>query len=128
MQIIGDAHKKTRDFVFVADAVAGILAIAGNGNLGEVYNIGSGTELSMFDLANMIGTVTGKSAEIQEIKTVTDDTYRLTASIEKLESLGYAPKTSLEDGLRQVAAYLGASPELPEGATIFDSRQSGEAA
>lgn len=127
IQVVGDAKKKTRDFVHIKDLITGILLITDKAPIGEVYNIGSGTEISMKDLCDVIGRVTGEDAVIEEIKYITDDTYRLVASIDKLKKLGYAPKVGIEDGVRQLVGYLGPNPELPRGSTIFDSSQSGKA-
>ena len=57
IQVVGDARRKTRDFVHVSDAVGGLLAIAGRARPGEILNVGSGTEVSMQELAERIHRV-----------------------------------------------------------------------
>lgn len=125
--IVGNAKKKTRDFIHVSDAVSGILHIADKAKPGEVFNIGSGTEISMYDVVKIMEKVTGKKAKIEEIPEITDDTYRLICSIEKLKKLGYKPKMSIENGIRQLVEYLGENPELPVGETVFTADQIGKA-
>jgi UDP-glucose 4-epimerase len=80
----------------------------------------------MRQLVEVISTVTGRQAVTNEIKTVTEDTYRLVADISKLESLGYRPRVALTEGIRELARGLGENPELPSGATIFKRGQKAE--
>jgi UDP-glucose 4-epimerase len=126
IQIVGDIDRKTRDFVHVSDLVAGLLTIADKGQLGEVYNIGSGTETSMRQLVDVIGAATGRQPAVKVISEVEDDTYRLVADIAKIKVLGYRPATSLLDGVRALAETLGPAPELPGSPTIFSRGQHAE--
>lgn len=126
IQVVGDADRKTRDFVHVSDVVAALLLIADLAPAGEVFNIGSGQEVSMRELATTIGTATGRPAVIEELPQVTQDTYRLVAGISKLRALGYVPRTSLDAGVRELAAQLGEAPELPGVTTIFAQGQHAE--
>lgn len=126
IQIVGDMKHKTRDFVNVHDLVQGLLVIADKAAVGEVFNVGSGEETSMEGLVEIIGQVTGKTPRVHEISQITSDTYRLVADIAKLQSLGYAPRVSLVDGVREIVQELGEHPELPSGATIFEQGQQAE--
>ncbi|MFD0852364.1 NAD-dependent epimerase/dehydratase family protein, partial [Actinomadura adrarensis] len=45
--VVGDIDRKTRDFVHVSDVCSALMTMAENGEPGEAYNIGSGTETSM---------------------------------------------------------------------------------
>jgi nucleoside-diphosphate-sugar epimerase len=124
--IVGDSDRKTRDFVHVRDLVQGLLLMADRAPSGEVYNVGSGEEVSMRELAEIICSVTGRKAAITEIPQITEDTYRLVADISKLRALGYNPEVTLPDGVRQLVKELGEAPELPGGATIFRKGQRAE--
>lgn len=104
----------------------GLITIAENAPSGEVYNIGSGDEISMRELTDLIAEVTGRETQIDALPEITEDTYRLVADITKLRSLGYAPQTSLKDGIADLVEHLGESPELPGGATIFRKGQEAE--
>ena len=73
----------------------------------------------MLDLATVIGAVTAREVAINEIASVTQDTYRLIANIEKIKALGYVPRVSISEGVRQLVEQLGDYPELPGGVTIF---------
>jgi len=126
IHIVGDANRKTRDFVHVSDLVQGLLLIADKANAGEVFNLGSGEEVSMRQLTEAIGSATGRTAVIDEISEVTEDTYRLVADISKIRSLGYVPRTSLVEGVKQLAVELGENPQMPSGTTIFKKGQKAE--
>jgi UDP-glucose 4-epimerase len=124
--VIGNAERKTRDFVHVDDAVQGLLLLAEYGGVGEAYNIGSGSEISMEKLAHTISDITGRPHLLQQDQSITDDTYRLVADISKLRSLGYQPKVNLDEGVRRLLAWMGERPALPGCSTIFKAGQSGE--
>ena len=126
IEVVGDADRKTRDFVHVSDVASALLLIADRGVPGEVYNIGSGEETSMRELASTIADVTGRPASVTEVPDVTEDTYRLVADASKLRSVGYAPRMSLAEGVKALAAELGPSPELPGTSTIFRAGQQAE--
>jgi UDP-glucose 4-epimerase len=128
IQIVGDMKRKTRDFVNVKDLVQGFLIIADKAEAGEVFNVGSGEEISMKQLVSVIGKVTGRTPRVHEIPEITQDTYRLVGDISKLKSLGYKPTVSLEEGIRTVVKELGEFPELPSGETIFAQGQHAEEA
>ncbi len=126
IRIIGDIDRKTRDFVHVSDVVQSLLLIADHAAEGEVFNLGSGTEVTMRELANIIGSVTGQQPVIETIANIMEDTYRLVSDISKIRGLGYVPKVSLAEGLRRLVEELGQHLQMPAGATIFKRGQRGE--
>lgn len=126
IQIIGDPDRKTRDFVHVSDVIEGLLIIAERAPSGEAFNLGSGEEVTMRQLADIIGSATGRPTKIDTIMGITEDTYRHVADISKLRSLGYEPRMSIPDGVKRLAEALGDRPEMPEGATIFKKGQQAE--
>lgn len=58
IKIYGDGSQK-RDWIYVDDAVEGILAALKNGRRGEIYNIGNGVHMSASELAQEVATVMG---------------------------------------------------------------------
>ncbi len=126
IQIVGDPDGKTRDFVHVDDLVAGLLTIADRADVGEVFNIGSGEEISMRQLVDTIGAATGREPALQVLSEIADDTYRLVADISKLAGLGYRPGVPFCDGVRKLAETMGPAPELPATPTIFSRGQRAE--
>lgn len=126
IEVVGNPERKTRDFVHVSDVVSALVLIADRAPAGEVYNVGSGEETSMRELASIIGAVTGRPASVTEILQVSQDTYRLVGDIAKLRHLGFAPRVSLFEGVQALANELGSAPELPRVATVFHTGQKAE--
>lgn len=126
IRIVGDIDRKTRDFVYVGDVVQGLILIADRAAEGEVFNLGSGNEVTMRDLVEAIDSVTGKQPSIKMITDITEDTYRLVSDISKIRGLGYVHAVSLEEGLRHLAEDLGQHPRMPGTPTIFKKSQRGE--
>ena len=96
----------TREFLYVADAADGILTATEYYNRSEPVNIGSGQEISIKDLAELIARLTGF-----EGKLVWDNTKpngqprRALDTIRAAEYFGWRAKTTFEDGLRQTIAW-----------------------
>ena len=97
--LYGDGHQ-TRDFTFVSDVVEANLAAAAKGVPGRVYNIGGGSRVSVNDVLEMIGKITGRRLSVQaEVDQKGDmrHTYADTR-LARIE-LGFAPQVGLEEGL-----------------------------
>jgi UDP-glucose 4-epimerase len=62
--VYGDGEQ-TRDFTYVADAVAANLAAAEKGVPGRAYNIGGGSRVSVNRVLEAIGKIAGKAPEVQ---------------------------------------------------------------
>ena len=101
--------EETRDFTFVGDIVDGLLR-AGvlKEAIGEEFNLASGREIQIKELAEMINGLTGNKAGINFMSRRKWDTKsRILASVEKGEKLiGYSPKTKFEDGLPQAIEWF----------------------
>ncbi|WIM94514.1 NAD-dependent epimerase/dehydratase family protein [Actinoplanes oblitus] len=117
--VVGDVDGKTRDFIHVRDLCDSLVALAESGTEGEVYNLGSGEEVSMRQLADAVESATGRPAELVPDRTVLSDTYRLVADVSKLAGIGFRARVPLADGIRELAGLLGENPELPTVAAIF---------
>ncbi len=99
--IFGDG-RQTRDFVYIDDVIEAMVAAATARHVdGEVINVGSGQETSVRDLAVKIGQIVGRPVEPLYSQAQSGGVERLCADIGKAgRLLKYAPKVSLEDGLR----------------------------
>lgn len=108
---LGSLHP-TRDFNYVSDTVAGFLAIAESQNtVGEVTNIGSGKEISIGDLVQLMGKICEVDLEIQQddnrLRPEKSEVNRLLASSEKITRLtGWTPQVDLETGLKKTAEWI----------------------
>jgi len=102
------------------------VVIAERAQPGEILNVGSGTEVSMRELAEHIERAAGGTVRVRELTDIQDDTYRLVADISRLSRLGYVPRVPLDEGVAGLIEELGDRPELPMGATTFRRGQKGE--
>jgi nucleoside-diphosphate-sugar epimerase len=105
-QIYGDGAQ-TRDFIYIDDVVNGlVLAATKNAGRGEVYNIASGKETSINELAALLNEILGKSIEPEHVDPVPGDIKFSVADISKArDKLDFAPKTDLKEGLKRIATF-----------------------
>ena len=97
--LYGDGHQ-TRDFTFVADAVEANLAAATKGVPGHVYNIGGGSRVSVNEVLQVIGKVTGRTPSVRSEGDQKGDMRHTYADTELARTeLGFAPRVGLEEGL-----------------------------
>jgi UDP-glucose 4-epimerase len=105
--IYGDGTQ-TRDYVYVGDAVAAFLAAADSGRPGT-WNIGTGAEVSVLDLAAIIGAVAGRPVEPQYAPHRPGELQRSALAVDRAErDLGWRSVTSLRDGVRAVYRWIEA--------------------
>jgi UDP-glucose 4-epimerase len=106
IRVYGDGEQ-TRDFTFVHDAVNATVAAAVRGVPGRVYNIGGGSRVSVNDVVEVIGRVTG-SRPIVEVESAQPGDMRHTYADTSLAraDLGFQPQISLEEGLKAEYQWL----------------------
>ncbi|MCK4731112.1 MAG: GDP-mannose 4,6-dehydratase, partial [Methanophagales archaeon] len=104
--IFGDGTQ-TRDFTFVDDAVkANILAAKGN-MVGEVFNVGGGSRISVNELFNEIEKIVGKKAKIKYIEKQKGDVRDTLADVSKAKKvLGWKPNTEINKGLVRFTKWM----------------------
>jgi len=101
---ITGSGNETRDFNFIEDTLEGtILAAHYDSAIGGIYNIGSGMETKIKDVARVINKICDNKAGIKLIERRTWDRIpRRLADITKAqEELAYQPRTKLEEGLQK---------------------------
>lgn len=104
LPITGDGSE-TRDWTFVDDIVAGLLAMGVRQEaVGEAINLGSGVEHQVIELANIVNSLTKNQAGVKYVaRRDWDVKTHLRSSITKARRLlGYNPGTRFEEGLREV--------------------------
>jgi UDP-glucose 4-epimerase len=97
----------TRDFIYVDDIVAGLLLCATRGEPGEVYNLASGVETSILELANLINTLTGNPTPIQ-LQPPRDwdrSGKRFGRTVKAQEKLGFEAHLGLREGLARTISW-----------------------
>jgi UDP-glucose 4-epimerase len=105
--IHGDGNQ-TRDFTYVDDAVeATLLAAVSDRALGEVFNVGTGVETRVNDLADVLARIIGVEVTPQHSdRRDVDNIRRRVVNIEKTRrALRWVPEVTLEEGLRRTVAW-----------------------
>lgn len=88
-----------REFLYVDDLASACVFLMKNYREKEFLNIGSGEEVSIGDLAVLIQQVVGYSGELYFNTEKPDGTPRKLLDSSHIKSLGWSPKTSLEQGV-----------------------------
>jgi nucleoside-diphosphate-sugar epimerase len=114
--MFGDGSQ-TRDFTFVTDAVQALHRVAEHGDLhGEVYNLASGRECSILQLAHLLGGQLGVQPDFEFSGHVRPgDPERWWADIGRLRALGYTPEVALEEGLERTVRWYQDEEKEPGG-------------
>jgi UDP-glucose 4-epimerase len=100
--VIHGNGEQTRDYVYVDDVVNAMVAAASASDVNNLtINVGSGTEVSVRELARLAAEVTGGHPEVVYNPRNEGGLSRLRADLTLArEKLGYEPKTSLIEGLK----------------------------
>ena len=98
---------QTRDFTFVADAVAAaVAALAYDGNE-TVFNIGGGSRVSLNHVLDLLGKVMNRRLDVRFVEPQKGDVTHTFADVSLAQrELGYAPTTSLEEGLAREVEWV----------------------
>ena len=101
IEIYGDGLQ-TRDFTFVADAVEGNLLAMKTTQVGEVFNIGGGSRVTVNDVLDTLQKITLKNPRIVYQDVQKGDVKHTLAETRKARNtLGYSPEVDLKTGLAQ---------------------------
>jgi UDP-glucose 4-epimerase len=95
--------KQTRDFVYIEDVIAALISAASAPNVNRLtINVGSGFATTINDLVATVGHVLGKELTPLHVTADSGGVSRMCAEISRArERLGYTPRISLEQGLKQ---------------------------
>lgn len=111
--VFGDGSQ-TRSFTYVGDVVDALIKLAGESRaIGDVFNIGSTSEVAIRDLAERVKKMTKSESPIVNVpyevayEAGFEDMPRRVPDITKIQSLiGFAPKMELEDIIRSVVEHV----------------------
>jgi UDP-glucuronate 4-epimerase len=96
--LYGDGEQ-SRGWTYVDDVVAATIGAMENGT--GTYNVGGGVEASLREAISILESLAGRTLAIQQHEAVPGDQRRTNADTTRIRSeLAWAPKVSLEDGLR----------------------------
>ena len=89
-----------REFLYVDDLADACVYLMNTYSGDETVNLGTGKELTIKELTELVAEIVGFEGEIKWDPTKPDGTPRKLLDVSKLESLGWKYKTELEDGIR----------------------------
>jgi dTDP-glucose 4,6-dehydratase len=104
-----------RDFVFVGDTVEGLLALAAHPEApGGVFNIATGLDVSVQEVIDLVGELVGRELVThgapERIRPENSEVHQLLGDATRLRELtGWAPRTSLREGLQAMIAWMSGS-------------------
>jgi UDP-glucose 4-epimerase len=108
--LYGDGEQ-TRDFTYVADAVAATIAAGQRGVAGRAYNIGGGSRVTVNHVLEIIGRLAGRPLDVRREppqKGDMRDTFADTTLARR--DLGFSPRVSLEEGIEAEYRWLSNTP------------------
>ncbi|MEO0232772.1 MAG: dTDP-glucose 4,6-dehydratase [candidate division WOR-3 bacterium] len=110
--IYGNGRQK-REWIHVNDTAYGIYTVLKKGEIGEIYNIGSGFEIENIELVKVIGKFMGKDKDFYEFvkdRPSHDARYFLDSS--KIRKLGWEPKINFYDGIKRTIEFYKENKEF----------------
>ncbi len=90
-----------REFLYVDDCADALVFLLKGYSEHEHINVGSGADVSILDLTQLVCKVVGFEGDIVHDLSKPDGTPRKLMSAERLTALGWSPKVGLEDGIRR---------------------------
>ncbi len=105
--VVWGSGKPRREFLFVDDFVAATLFLMRKYKSADLINMGCGYDVSIRELAETIKDISGFSGRIVFDRTQPDGTMRKLMDNSRITRLGWKPKVSLAEGIRQTYAWYG---------------------
>src|SRR5919106_1299660 len=114
LMVYGDGEQ-SRDFTYIDNVVeANLLAVHAADAVGKVFNIGCGARISLNRLIQMLEAILGIVAEVEYLPARTGDVRDSLAAIDLAQKfLGYAPKVSVEEGLKRTVESFKRDAAVP---------------
>lgn len=104
----------SRDFIFVEDMARGLMACALKGSAGEVYNLATGHETSILELATLINEYTGNKTPL-DLRPARDwdrSGKRFASTDKSSRELGFTAQVEISDGLRRTVEWTRKSTDV----------------
>jgi len=104
--VLWGSGKPMREFLFADDLADAVIFSLENKLSGNLYNIGTGNEISVKDLANIIKRIVGYQGNIIWDSSKPDGTPKKLMDISKMLSLGWKFSTDLEEGIQKTYTWF----------------------
>lgn len=103
--VIYGTGNQTRDFIYIDDAVKAMILSTENGS-NEIYNVGSGQEISLNEVLKMVTDITGSEISPVYEKNHKEEINRSVMDIEKVKKdFGWEPEVNIKDGLAKTVSW-----------------------
>ena len=105
LPVYGDG-KQRRDYQYVLDHCEGIDVVLHKGQLGEIYNVGTGGEMENLRMVEILLDELGKPASlIQHVEDRPGHDRRYCLNVDKLKALGWEPRHTHEEAIRETVRW-----------------------
>jgi len=105
LPVYGDGSN-VREWIYVEDNCRAVYDVLTKGEVGEIYNIGTGEEYSNIEVTKQILEAAGGStSQIEFVEDRAGHDMRYALETAKIESLGWEPEWNFEEGLRSTVEY-----------------------
>ena len=109
--------RPTRDLTYVNDTIEGFIKVAESDiSVGNAINIGSNSEISIKDLVNLIAKLMNAKIEVvlddKRIRPKESEVLRLWADIGEAKKIGWHPRYTIEDGLKETMEWFSNNKNL----------------
>ena len=120
----------SRDFIYARDIARGLMHCAAFGTAGEAYNLASGEETSILDLANTINQYAGNKTplELAPMRSWDRSGKRFGSTEKAKEKIQFAAEVPLNDGLKQTVEWTKSNLALIEACIAKHQAQMSAAA
>jgi GDP-L-fucose synthase len=108
--VVWGSGKPMREFLFVDDMADACVFLMERGVKEGLFNVGTGEDVTIFDLAQTVMSVVGFKGSIVFDASKPDGTPRKLLSVERMRGLGWQASTSLRDGIAKSYADFLARP------------------
>jgi dTDP-glucose 4,6-dehydratase len=104
---------QTREWIFVDDHCRGIDLVIESGKPGNIYNIGSGFEMTNLEMVELLGNkMNVLKPKFDYVEDRKGHDFRYSLNFEKLKKLGFNPKVNLEIGLQATIDWYSGNQKL----------------
>ena len=111
--VVWGSGVQRREFLHVDDMASATLFLMRHYSSGEIVNVGTGSDLSIAELAALIARVVGFGGRIEQDTSKPDGTLLRRSDISRLRGLGWEPQIGLEEGIAATYRWYAAHADSP---------------
>lgn len=119
---IQGSGKKTRAFIFIEDFIQGLMLMLEHGKHLEIYHIGSEEEVTIENVAKIVGKYFGRDIQVQSGLDVVGGPDRRCPNVSKIKALGFRTSVTLEKGIELTAPWYEKNYQLAASSIAVDSK------